>query len=713
MVAIEGLTNGLHGSWANEFVRLSRGIALRAAIIFTIFGSGVTLAADASRAFQDILASLNDPEIRSSISSREPIRTASDLLVQVQEWLIWTGNYNGTIDGSLGEGTSDAIRKFQSSIGSSATGALTVQDLRMLADRGSSQSKSMGFSLHVDATTGVKIGIPKTYLTSYRSDGPASSFESNDKKAMVVLQSIPSSLSPTKMREALMSSLKDTSVTYSASRRDWFVIAGSANSRQYYFRFQKIGGYFCGFLALYDDSAAASFANALTMMSLTLDTRSPGVFSSKVSNFEALLGLISKPSNMTLSDNSVDAVPLAQLTYDGKTKVSTTFRDLTVTLDGVKSPSDASLKDPIARLNFADGRSQVLTVPDHADENPASEVRVFTLDKSKSFPQVVFTYFWGGAHCCTVTQIITTGQSNNLVLVSPNPLDGGGYRYKDIDGDGNVDLLASDNSFHYAFASYAESITPLRIYNLQDGLLVDVTINPVFRGAITRWLREIEASDKETKKSNGYWAGWVATKAQLGQFREAWVKMLASYDRETTWSMQECLQGPLDNCPAGKVRDLEFPEALAKHLLKTGYISASDSRDAIALSERKKVVEAPRQSVANIEACTGAKPAVERIVGGQLIGRKIKLDDRITAISAEDNFTLDGVDDKIGKTICSVTVSVDLRALVSELANRNEMRAASQMGQLAAKRGTQLSRRVRFTVQPTSNSDQTWVTVLQ
>jgi len=243
--------------------------------------------------------------------------------------------------------------------------------------------------------------------------------------------------------------------------------------------------------------------------------------------------------------------------------------------------------------------------------------------------------------------------------------------------------------------------------------LADVTTKSQFRGAIMRSLSAIESVDRETKKSNGYWAGWVATKAQLGQFHEAWVKVLASYDRETTWSMQECLQGPLNDCPVGKVRDLEFPEALAKHLQKTGYISASDARDAIALSERQKVVEIPRRNAPNIEVCVNAKSAVERIVGGQLIGRKVTPGDRITAVSTEDNFTLDGVDDKIGKTICSVTVGVNLRTLVSELADRNEMRAASRMSQLAARRGTQLSRRVRFSVQPTSNSDQTWVMVLQ
>lgn len=700
------------------------------ALIISV-AAGAADAAGAARAFRDVGSNLSDPVIRNSVSSRQPLHNAADLLTVVQEWLIWTGHYNGTIDGNLGDGTSDGIRKFQASINAPATGMLSVPELRILAERGSSQSKVMGFSLHGDTNTGVRLGIPKTYLSIYRSEGPTSIFESGDRKAQVVLRSIPSSLLPAHMRDTLLLKMRGLNVTYSAARQDWFVIAGRANGRQYYLRFQKVGASFSGFMALYEDGVPPGFANALTMMSLTLDTPAPNVFAPQVSNFESLVTLISLPAaapmpapESALSPTPVDvpdAIPLMSLSYDGKTKVTTTFRELTATLDSVKSPGQADLRDPVARLNFTDGRSQVIVIPDHGDETPASELKLFVLDKSRPFPQAVFTYYWNGAHCCTVTQIITTGPSNNIVVVSPDALDGGGYRFRDLDNDGNVDLLSADNSFYYAFASYAESVAPPRIHNLQDGVLVDVTQQPQFRGAIALWLNNIESVDKDEKANNGYWAGWVATKAELGQFRDAWAKMLSSYDRESTWSLQECLQGPLDKCSEDKLRTLEFPEALAKHLVKAGYISAPDAQDAMELWQRQRVAAAPktpapqpapRHTDSSLDACTSAKPTVERIVGSQLIGRKIKPEDDFKAVSAQDNVTLDGVDDKIGKTLCSVTVDVDLRTLVVELASHNEMRAASQMSQLAARRGAALNRRVRFSVQPTSTPGQTWIIVL-
>lgn len=690
-----------------------RGLLLAVSIAsLLVSGTMSARAADASSAFRDVRAILVDPQIRNSLSSRQSFGTSAEALSAVQEWLIWTGHYNGTIDGNLGEGTLQAIGRFQSSLGVDVTGRLSNSEVRALAERGNSQAKVMGFALHADAATGVRMGIPKAYLPSYRVNGPAVLFESADKTTLVVLQSIPSTLSPVQMRDAVIASLPAASVSYSASRRDWFVIAGKIGTRQFYFRFQKAGDNFAGFLASYEDSAAATFGSALTMMSLTLDTRTPNVFSPKVSNFQSLLGHLDRSMPPPLP---AEATPLAKLDYDGEKPVSTTFRNLTFTLDSVKSPGDAASKDPVARLNFADGRSQVITIPDHGQETPASAARIFTLDKSSPFPQFVFTYFWGGAHCCTVTQIVTTGETNNLVLISPDALDGEGYRFNDIDGDGNVELIAMDNSFYYAFESYAGSIAPIKIFNLRGAVLVDVTAESFARPAIATRLKEIESADSDAKTSNGYWAGWVATKAQLGDFREAWVRMLGSYDRDTTWSMQECLQGPLNNCPNDKIRNLEFPEALAKLLVKNDYITASDSREALALWERRKTVEPPRKQSPStaMDICSGSKSTVERIVAGQLIGRQLKPGDGLSAVSAENNFTLDGVDDKIGKTICSVTVNVDLRSMVSELASRNEMRAAGQMTQLASRRGSQLSRRVRFSVQPTSTPGQTWVTVLQ
>jgi hypothetical protein len=78
---------------------------------------------------------------------------------------------------------------------------------------------------------------------------------------------------------------------------------------------------------------------------------------------------------------------------------------------------------------------------------------------------------------------------------------------------------------------------------------------------------------RELWHSNGFLGGWVAAKALVGQFDDAWARMLVSYDRNSDWSLEECTTGaPLDKCPVGFKKRSSFPEALRKHLIANGYI---------------------------------------------------------------------------------------------------------------------------------------------
>ncbi|MDI3564205.1 hypothetical protein [Bradyrhizobium sp. Arg816] len=232
---------------------------------------------------------------------------------------------------------------------------------------------------------------------------------------------------------------------------------------------------------------------------------------------------------------------LAQLHFDGKAPISIKYRELTISIDGASSAESPESKYPVFHLSFGDGRRLDVKLGDQqpADE-PEADARIFQLDRSSPFPQVVLTYYWAGAHCCTVTKIVTVDSSNKMVVVDAETLDGSGYFFDDVDGGGDVELLSFDNSFYYAFASYAESIAPVRISRLRGTGITDATLEESYRTILKRRLSDIEAMDRDSRKSNGYWGGWVATKTQLGQFTEAWQTMLASYDRDSDWSLQEC-----------------------------------------------------------------------------------------------------------------------------------------------------------------------------
>jgi len=92
-------------------------------------------------------------------------------------------------------------------------------------------------------------------------------------------------------------------------------------------------------------------------------------------------------------------------------------------------------------------------------------------------------------------------------------------------------------------------------------------------------------SDQNALHSNGYLGGWVAAKALVGELNDAWRTLLENFDHQSNWDMQECLTGqPIQQCPQNETRQLDFPEALAKHLFKRGYISVDQEQQLLSKS---------------------------------------------------------------------------------------------------------------------------------
>lgn len=266
-------------------------------------------------------------------------------------------------------------------------------------------------------------------------------------------------------------------------------------------------------------------------------------------------------------------VVLAGASYEGTQRVDLQAEGLSVTLDSERQKDGTGIPTAVVRV----GGSVALTtrIDDNPNDPVRSQARIVRLDRTSPRPQVVFSYYWGGAHCCTVSKVLTALPSGTWVAVDAPTLDGEGFSYEDIDGDGTTELVAVDNSFLYAFDSYAGSFAPTVLYKLDGSRLRKVTLEPAYRSHLVDRLRRWETMAREQPdlwRSNGFLAGWVAAKAQLGQVDEAWPRMLATYDRASDFGPQTCLTGqPVDKCPQGSLRKVPFPDALRAHLLEQGY----------------------------------------------------------------------------------------------------------------------------------------------
>ena len=274
-----------------------------------------------------------------------------------------------------------------------------------------------------------------------------------------------------------------------------------------------------------------------------------------------------------------DQTPAATIEYDGKKSAALQYGDISLTIDS-KPISGGPERVPVAAGRYK-GQIAFTIRPsdDSAREEPTATVSLIVIDPSSPAPQVVLSYFTGGAHCCVLTRIATLDKAGQWHIVDAGALDGDGYRFKDLDGNNGSELISVDNSFLYAFDCYACSAAPTQIHKLVGAALKDVTREPQYQPFLRFKLRQLEADatkDGDRWGSNGFLGGWVASKALVGELSGAWQTMLARYDRKSDFEMEECLTGAEpDKCPPDKLRKLSFPQALAKHLLAHGYITSN------------------------------------------------------------------------------------------------------------------------------------------
>jgi hypothetical protein len=205
-----------------------------------------------------------------------------------------------------------------------------------------------------------------------------------------------------------------------------------------------------------------------------------------------------------------------------------------------------------------------------------SDAGLLKLDPQTEGPQLVFTRYTGGAHCCTQTWIATAARDAiGWSLIDAGALDGGGFYYEDADGDGALEIMHVDNDFLYAFDSYAGSFAPIRVQQLRGNQLDDVSNRPEMAHLLKRDLARMEFEaklDPGMWKSNGFLAGWVAAKQRLGQGDDAWQTVLENLEQNSDFGPQACKTGkPVEDCPYEDLERIPVAKALAQFLAERDY----------------------------------------------------------------------------------------------------------------------------------------------
>jgi hypothetical protein len=103
-------------------------------------------------------------------------------VMAIQDALIWTGDYQGPLDGGLGGATLTALKAFQTRERSSAKGRVLSADVKKLAALSATAKRDAGWSLAVDGTNNVVLSLPRALLPTETVTPGGRGFASADGK---------------------------------------------------------------------------------------------------------------------------------------------------------------------------------------------------------------------------------------------------------------------------------------------------------------------------------------------------------------------------------------------------------------------------------------------------------------------------------------------------------------------------------------------------
>ena len=97
---------------------------------------------------------------------------------------------------------------------------------------------------------------------------------------------------------------------------------------------------------------------------------------------------------------------------------------------------------------------------DSGTDTPEAEASIAEIDPTNKHPEVYFTAYSGGAHCCS-TVIIADEIGDKWQTVEVGEFDGGGDYLEDVNTVGIAEIVTVDNRFLYKFDCYSCCAAPM------------------------------------------------------------------------------------------------------------------------------------------------------------------------------------------------------------------------------------------------------------
>lgn len=209
------------------------------------------------------------------------------------------------------------------------------------------------------------------------------------------------------------------------------------------------------------------------------------------------------------------------------------FNDITIKISPLANNDNFELRFDIMKPN-----AKTLTFN---ESGPLGNISIARFSEGADY-NVVLSVFSGGAHCCSAVYV--ADYSNGAKLINVGSFDGDVLVPKDINGDGLEELVTYDQNF-FIFSSYAGAMPPMKIFNVADGELRDVTKDERYITAHENYFKmQSAACNSLVKENTGACAGLLGSAALLGVF-DSTMQML---DFDSLAEVPEYTIGPYSIC---------------------------------------------------------------------------------------------------------------------------------------------------------------------
>ncbi len=222
-------------------------------------------AAKASDVKPKVMIPAPTPKPENALAPTEIIGIPPAERLKIQSALYWSGDYaNAAKNGGAMEG---AIRSFQKRNKSKITGVLTSEQRVELVAAADNHEREFGWSVVVDPSTGVRIGLPTKLVPNARDAEHGTRWSSPHGDVQVetfrIKDTILSALFEEEKRKA------SRTVEHSALNDDNFIISGMQGLKLFTVRAKQRNGEIRGFTLLYDQMMEGIVAPVMVAMAST------------------------------------------------------------------------------------------------------------------------------------------------------------------------------------------------------------------------------------------------------------------------------------------------------------------------------------------------------------------------------------------------------------------------------------------------------------